>query len=386
MKPSDFAGPRVLQVAGPALLVDQAWGDHQEVSLRSGWYVRDYRDVEFVESNIGTLFVKEHSYLSVARHRRTHRLVAPAFRRGLPGIVQVVDEHLAERIGEVARRGDNTFDLTEAASSLTFRAACSFLGLDGEGESARWLAASKAVDHGGARPVPDTLGADVFKIVSRRVDIPGTDVLGMLVTAWGHKQIALDELQDYVWMVIAAHWENAATIVNTVALLDEFDLLDEVRGRADDQEWVERHIEEVVRFMPSCIQGTAFTLRDVTMPSGAWIPSSSVVVTCYAAANRDPAVFDEPTAFVPSRSPKPRPSFGHGLRSGVGAPLARTVVVAGVTAMLRLLPSLRLHPDRKLFVRQEGIVEATAILDWRKWPGRFPSARTGAQCCSTYDA
>lgn len=391
MKPSDFAWPRDLQTAGPPLLVDQAWCDRHAVSITPGWYVRDYRDVQFVELNAGSLFSKDYSYMSLpgqdihsvskgywltdsvradgspGRHAHLHRITASAFRkRAVDGMAQVAERHLAGLISDVIGKGDDTFDLAEMAYSLTFRTQCSFLGFPDENETALRAAITKTFDRWDNAPESPELRAYVGEVARRRLDRPGTDVLDTLVTAWREEQITEEELQGYIWMILAAYVDTGTTIVNSIALLDQFDLLDETRAKIDDREWIEGEIEEVMRFMPSFSQGPTFAVQAVTMPDGTRIPPSSPVMTCYAAANRDPAVFDDPDRFVATRSPNPHLAFGHGTHYCTGAPPARVVVPAAVTLALRLLPGLRLHPDEELFVRHANVVdyvEATATFE-----------------------
>jgi cytochrome P450 len=71
------------------------------------------------------------------------------------------------------------------------------------------------------------------------------------------------------------------------------------------------------------------------------------------AANRDPAVFDEPGALRLGRKPNPHLTFGNGLHLCLGAPLARIEL----REMLRVIVSrFDALPRLETYERRAGIV------------------------------
>ena len=65
------------------------------------------------------------------------------------------------------------------------------------------------------------------------------------------------------------------------------------------------------------------------------------------AANRDPAVWDQPARFLPDRPARPNVTFGAGLHFCVGAPLARLELQLALPILFQRLPKLRLaEPPR----------------------------------------
>jgi hypothetical protein len=64
------------------------------------------------------------------------------------------------------------------------------------------------------------------------------------------------------------------------------------------------------------------------------------------AANRDPAVFEEPHRFNVSRAKKPHVAFGGGAHICIGAPLARLEAQVALARLFARFPNLALaHPD-----------------------------------------
>jgi cytochrome P450 len=66
---------------------------------------------------------------------------------------------------------------------------------------------------------------------------------------------------------------------------------------------------------------------------------------CLAAANRDPARWEQPDRFDPSRSVLPHLGFGSGAHICLGMHVARAEIRAAVGAVVARLPNLRLDPD-----------------------------------------
>lgn len=81
-------------------------------------------------------------------------------------------------------------------------------------------------------------------------------------------------------------------------------------------------VEEVLRYHPPLQRMTRRALADVEI-SGHHIPAGSYVRLFVGAANRDPAVFEEPHAFRLDRAHNPHISFGTGIHVCLGATLAR---------------------------------------------------------------
>lgn len=105
-------------------------------------------------------------------------------------------------------------------------------------------------------------------------------------------------------------------------------------------------VEESLRLEPAAALVDRYATRDIQL-GGAEIQAGDLVSVSVAGAGRDPAVFAGPDRFD-LRRPNARQhlAFARGPHFCLGVHLARLEAVCAVRAALRLLPGLRLDPDR----------------------------------------
>ena len=105
-------------------------------------------------------------------------------------------------------------------------------------------------------------------------------------------------------------------------------------------------IEEGLRLY-AVVQMRHRLVREDTDFFGHALKKGDIVVLVNAAANRDPADYSCPHAADLTRKPiVDHLTFGRGMRSCVGAPLARAEMREIITALLDRLPNLRLDPSQ----------------------------------------
>lgn len=103
-------------------------------------------------------------------------------------------------------------------------------------------------------------------------------------------------------------------------------------------------VEESLRLEPAAAMVDRYATRDVEL-GGAVIRRGDPVTVSITAANRDPAVFDEPDAFRPGRENVRRHlAFAHGPHFCLGMDLARLETVVALRTLLDRMPGLRLDP------------------------------------------
>ena len=100
-------------------------------------------------------------------------------------------------------------------------------------------------------------------------------------------------------------------------------------------------VEESLRYDPPVLGLYRNTTTDVVV-AGETIPANSKVWLNYAAANRDPTVFENPDEFDLQREHKRHMSFGLGVHFCLGAPMAKLEAEIALTALVARMPKLQL--------------------------------------------
>jgi cytochrome P450 len=100
-------------------------------------------------------------------------------------------------------------------------------------------------------------------------------------------------------------------------------------------------VEEILRYDGPVQSTIRFTKENVNL-GGTDLPASLGCFIILAAANRDPAQFEDPDRFDIARKPNDHVALGEGIHFCIGAPLARMEGAIAIGAMLERFPRLRL--------------------------------------------
>ncbi|TDD93945.1 cytochrome P450 [Actinomadura rubrisoli] len=212
----------------------------------------------------------------------------------------------------------------------------------------------------------EAMNAYLGELAAHRRRHPTDDLIGALVSARVEgDNLTDDEVNNLVRILLGAgHETTASQIPNFIFLL--LDGGGYARLSAEP-ELVPTAVEELLRYVPLITQGTfaRFVLEDVEVGGTLLHPGDQVLVEP-AAANRDPAAFDDPETLDLARKDNPHLAFGHGLHRCVGAALARMELQIALATLTGRLPGLRLarpadqvpwHIDR--FVRRPKELQVT---------------------------
>jgi hypothetical protein len=128
----------------------------------------------------------------------------------------------------------------------------------------------------------------------------------------------------------------------------------------DDPSMIPNAIEEILRF-ESPVQVVTRTVAEPVELSGVVLEPADIVVSLLGAANRDPAMFENPDRFDITRKDLRTLSFGGGIHFCLGVQLARIEAAVLFETILRRLPEPRLvepdHPKWRPNFFMRGLTE-----------------------------
>jgi cytochrome P450 len=369
----DFALDDVDDLAGELatlrLRAPFAWGrafGRPALALLSHELVRDlfmdedtFPSAEFYEYLVTDVLGRNLQCLYGAEHRRNRALVSPAFRQRLmPGLIgpllEPVAHELIDRI-EGAGAAELVADFT---SRYPFLVITRLLGLPhhSEAQIKEWAVAMLDIQQNydfAVRCSHDFM-AFVDPILQHRRDEPGEDLISTLATTEiDGERLSDDEIFNFLRLLFPAGADTTYLGLGSslLGLLRNPDQLDRVA--ADPGAECRWAAEEGVRWYPPTAWIPRRNPRDVVWHDIA-IPQDAPMMLGILAANRDPAVYDDPDAFDITRRPSATMTFGFGIHFCLGVHLARAEMETSLRVILDRLPRIRLDLDGTQDVRVAG--------------------------------
>ena len=169
---------------------------------------------------------------------------------------------------------------------------------------------------------------------------PGNSLMDLALRA--HDDGVLDEnetLTNLVSMLVAGHETTVTLIGNGLLLLLRHP--DQMARLRADPALLRPAIEEFLRLEPGGNMILRVALADVDL-AGMTIPKGSLVIGLIGAVNRDPRRFSDPDSMDIGRRNNAQVTFGGGIHSCIGAPLARLEARIAFDSLLRRHASLDL--------------------------------------------
>ena len=315
-------------------------------------------------------------------HTRVRRLIMGALtRRAIeamePGLVSLVDS-LLDKI-EAQGGGDLIEDF---ASAIPVEIIGNLLDVPhADREPLRgWSLAILGALEPALTPEQEALGnrsvneflAYLRELVAQRRQQPGDpehDVLTRLIQGEenGDALSEVELLQNCVFLLNAGHETTTNLIGNALISLQEWPeqrmrLLSDLQQAPDEE--TEEHIlglavDEFLRFESSNQLGNRRALQ-ATQVNGVDLPAGALVTLCIGAANRDPAVYDNPEQLDLRRTGNKHLAFGFGVHQCAGLSLARLEGRIAIGQFLRRFPEYRLtrDPERGGRARFRGFLSA----------------------------
>jgi len=343
---------------GPDLL---SWSDRPQFACYD-WESVDavLRDAEtysseWYEPNLGVTIGRSMIQMGGAEHRRYRALVQPAFtRKEMEGWrerwVQIA---VSEILDELIERGGPVDLYAELCAKVPVFTIASSFGVAPEDVSHFHELAVTTV---GAVTTPEVraraaeeIAGYLKRVIERRRVEPGDDLIGLLCTVEiedpedaSRHRLSDGEILAFARLMLPA---GAGTTYRglgclLLALLEN----DQIERLHEDRSLLDAAIEESLRWEQPLTQAGRLVTRDTEL-AGVEIPEGSVINACLAAANHDPARWDDPHRFDIDRPTRPHASFGSGPHLCMGMHLARMEMRTTMNAVLDRLPGLRLDPE-----------------------------------------
>ncbi|WP_427384631.1 cytochrome P450 [Janibacter sp. G56] len=294
------------------------------------------------------------------KHTRLRRLVAGAFARGHVQRLAPRIEEIAGRLLDEALAGagpDGSFDVIASyAEPLPVLVIAELLDWPEEDRHllrpwSQAIVAMYEVDRTpeqevAARAASQEFAEYVERLAAQRSTSPGDDLLSDLVQARdGSDRLSTHELVATAVLLLNAGHE--ASVNGFGNGLHSF-LTAPERPSVDpgDPRAIERLVEELLRHDSPLHLFVRTTIAPTELGGVALAPGDRVC-TLLGAANRDPAVFDSPDTFDPTRASNPHLAFGLGIHFCLGAPLARLELQISTATLLSRLPRLEIVEARQ---------------------------------------
>jgi cytochrome P450 len=210
---------------------------------------------------------------------------------------------------------------------------------------------------GSSRKVEDKYGrakhgaesmAELFRsLIDDRRANPREDALTRMITLEvDGETLTEDELVASMMMIGNGAQETTAHLLSNGLLAVQENPEVASKLSADTGGLVETAVEEFLRYDSPVLSTGRLVTRDVEL-GGQSLKAGDRVFAVLAAANRDPAVFDEPDEIRLDGRPNGHLAFSKGVHFCLGAPLARLEAQIAFAQLLERFPSLTLAESKE---------------------------------------
>lgn len=283
-------------------------------------------------------------------HKRLRHSVRDVFTRVfISELGEGIETLAAETIDMLPARVDFDF-MADVALPLPIAVAAAWLGLDVE--AARLLREeslpisrmlgdfndAEAAEAGMAAFA--TLLTEFLPLAADRRSHPGDDLLSFI---GADPDLELDDVITTAIIIAIAGHETTANLLGTAMIRLLTPAPDGVR-LIDGVETIDDALVTELLRLDGPVQAVVRTATHDQVINDVTIRAGEPAVVVIAAANRDPAIFDSPNQFRPSRSGPAPVTFGYGAHYCLGAALARLEIAVALQHILARSPVLRGEP------------------------------------------
>jgi cholest-4-en-3-one 26-monooxygenase len=279
-----------------------------------------------------------------AEHSAVKKVIMPPFMpKALAAIAPEIDRLAADIVSSVADKGECEF-VFDVASRLPIYTFCELMGIpehlrDQVAEYGNAMADVESRTEHSLDPAIGLFGL-AQELAEEKRRNPDDRLLSVMVN---DTTLNLDPMQINQFVLVfamAGHETTRSTAAHFIHLmhkhLDQYAIL-----RSDFDAHIENAIDEVLRFTSTTTNFTRTAIADTEI-GGYPVKKGDNIYLSYAAANRDPAVFEDPHRFDITRSNAKRHlAFGTGPHVCTGARLAKMQLRALLKQVVTRMPDIR---------------------------------------------
>lgn len=283
-----------------------------------------------------------------ADHAAVRKVINPPF---MPGALKALEPRIEEAarriVEEVAARGECEF-VFDVAERLPVQTFCELMGIPEHLHEtvANYGNALADVETRSSHSLDPLIGlhAVAMEVAAQKRQSPDDGLMSALVN---NAELNLGDMaisQFFLVFAMAGHETTRSTAAHFFYLMDQYPdqyrlLLEDFDGRIDNA------IDEVLRYTSTTTNFRRTATADAEV-GGYPVKKGDKIYMSYAAANRDPAVFEDPHKFdILRANAKRHLAFGAGPHICIGARLAKMQLRALIREVVTKLPGLRLDGE-----------------------------------------
>lgn len=332
--------------------------------VRGFWVLTRYKDVldvsmdqEMFSSHEGGIVVwdfegeelerQRSNFMSMkpAEHAAVKKVIMPPFMpRAMNEMAPKIDKLAAEIVDLVAGKGQCEF-VFDVASRLPIYTFCELMGIPEHlrDQVADYGNALADVENNTSQSLDPMIG--LFGVAQELAEEKRRNPDGLLMSAMvNDTSLNLTPMQINQFVLVfamAGHETTRSTAAHFINLMnrhpDQYALL-----RRDFEAHIDTAIDEVLRYTSTTTNFTRIAMADTEI-GGHPVKKGDKIYLSYAAANRDPAVFEDPHRFdIKRNNAKRHLAFGAGPHICVGARLAKMQLRALLKQIVTRIPDI--HP------------------------------------------
>ncbi|WP_299570879.1 cytochrome P450 [uncultured Shewanella sp.] len=277
-------------------------------------------------------------------HKGFRELLNPWFKRPLEAQYQKQLQQIIDDTIEYALSVDTIELVAEFALTLQSKALTLLLNTKAD-EAQTWIdwgihvfrSEESDLDANKANILYDYIDTQINKAMQH----PSDDLYSVLLNAQVNgKKLTKEEVKGVMILTFAGGRDTVINaITNTIAYFSEN--ISDLTRIANEPEIVNRAVEELIRYFSPLTQMGRVATENTSVCEYA-IKKDSRISLCWASANRDDKVFNQPNTVDFDRKVNPHVSFGFGHHNCLGATHARQILRLLVTSLAKRVAEI--HP------------------------------------------